>query len=131
MFDRVRCSAYLSEVFVSAYLSIIVIIQIESKISYVERIILSNLRKTTKTSSLFLLFESSHCVKRVRIRSYSGLYFPAFRLNTERCRVSLHIQSKCGTFYAIHSLGHFSLIFYFYTTWNRQKTFDFLTFLWK
>ena len=35
-----------------------------------------------------------HYVKRVRIRSYSALHFPAFGLNTER--YSLHIQSKCG-----------------------------------
>ena len=26
----------------------------------------------------------SHCVKRVRIRNYSGPYFPAFGLSTER-----------------------------------------------
>ena len=37
-----------------------------------------------------------HCVKSARIRSYSGLHFFAFELNTERCRVSLLIQSKCG-----------------------------------
>ena len=37
-----------------------------------------------------------HCVKSVRIRSYSGLYFPAFGLNRERYRVSLRIQSECG-----------------------------------
>ena len=37
-----------------------------------------------------------HCGKSVRIRSYSGLYFPTFGLNTERYSVSLHIQSKCG-----------------------------------
>ena len=53
-----------------------------------------------------------HCVKCVRIRSYSGRPFPAFGLNTERYGVSLHIQSKCGkmltrvtpntdTFYAV------------------------------
>ena len=36
-----------------------------------------------------------HCVKSVRIRSYSGPYFPAFRLNTERYSVSLCIHSKC------------------------------------
>ena len=51
-------------------------------------------------------------VKIVRIRSYSGPYFPAFGLNTERCGVSLRIQSECGkmgtrrspntdTFYAV------------------------------
>ena len=28
-----------------------------------------------------------HCVQSVRIRSYSGPHFPAFRLNTERCGV--------------------------------------------
>ena len=37
-----------------------------------------------------------HCVKNVRIRSYSGPYFPVFGLNTERYGVSLRIQSKCG-----------------------------------
>ena len=37
-----------------------------------------------------------HCVKSVRIRSYSGPYFPAFGLNTERYKVSLRIQSECG-----------------------------------
>ena len=34
--------------------------------------------------------------QRVRIRSCSGPYFPAFGLNTERYSVSLRIQSKCG-----------------------------------
>ena len=53
-----------------------------------------------------------HCMKSVGIRSYSGLYFPAFGLNGERYGVSLCIQSKCGkirtritpntgTFYAV------------------------------
>ena len=32
-----------------------------------------------------------HCVKSVRIRSFSGPYFPAFGLNTERYSVSLCI----------------------------------------
>ena len=32
-----------------------------------------------------------HCVKSVRIRSYSGPCFPAFGLNTERYSVSLRI----------------------------------------
>ena len=47
----------------------------------------------------FLFDETSfnlHYVKSVCIRSYSGPYFPTFGLNTERYRVSLHIQSKCG-----------------------------------
>ena len=55
------------------------------------------------------------CVKSVHIRSYSGPYFPAFGLNTERYSVSLRIQSECGkiwtritpntdTFYAVLAL---------------------------
>ena len=36
------------------------------------------------------------CVRSVRIRNYSGLHFPAFTVNTDRCRVSLRIQSECG-----------------------------------
>ena len=39
---------------------------------------------------------SKHCVKNVRIWSFSGPYFPAFRLNTEKYRVSVRIQSECG-----------------------------------
>ena len=30
----------------------------------------------------------NHCIKSVRIRSYSGPHFPAFELNTERLRIS-------------------------------------------
>ena len=54
----------------------------------------------------------AHCVKCVRIRSYSGPYFPAFGLNTVRYPASLRIQSECekirtkitpntDTFYAV------------------------------
>ena len=53
-----------------------------------------------------------HCVKSVRIRSYSGPHFPAFGLNTQRYSVSHRIQSECekmrtritpntDTFYAV------------------------------
>ena len=45
---------------------------------------------------LYSINEHHHCVKSVRIRSYSDPYFPAFRLNTERYRLSLRIQSECG-----------------------------------
>ena len=38
----------------------------------------------------------THCVKSVRIWSYSGPHFPAFGLNTERYGESLRIQSECG-----------------------------------
>ena len=47
-----------------------------------------------KMTHLFVSFVSD-CVKTFRIRSYSGLYFPAFGLNKERYGVSLQIKSKC------------------------------------
>ena len=37
-----------------------------------------------------------HCLKSVRIWSYSGPYFPAFGLYTKRYFVSLRIQSEGG-----------------------------------
>ena len=37
---------------------------------------------------------NNHFVKRVRIRSYSGPYFPTFGLNTKKCGVSLRIKSE-------------------------------------
>ena len=43
-----------------------------------------------------MLFFTRHCIKSVRIRSYSGPYFTAFGLNTERYEESLRIQSECG-----------------------------------
>ena len=42
------------------------------------------------------LFFFKHCVKCVRIRSYSGPYFLTFGLNTEKYSVSLRIQSECA-----------------------------------
>ena len=58
-----------------------------------------------------------HCVKGVRIQSYSGPHFHAFGLNTERYSVSLRILSECGkmrtritpntdTFYTVPFLYH-------------------------
>ena len=52
----------------------------------------------------------------VRIRSFSGPYFPAFGLTTERYSVSLQIKSQCGkiqarkspnkdSFHAVHILS--------------------------
>ena len=42
-----------------------------------------------------ILSRRPHCAKSVRIRSYSGSYFPTFGLNTDRYGVSLRIQSEC------------------------------------
>ena len=54
----------------------------------------------------------AHCVKIVRIQSFSGPNFPTFELNTEKYSLSFRIESKCGkirtrktpntdTFYAV------------------------------
>ena len=54
------------------------------------------LRKSNCTQTLFSKNPcENHCVKSVRIGSYSGSYFPTFGLNTERYGVSLRIQSEC------------------------------------
>ena len=37
-----------------------------------------------------------HCMKSVCIQSYSGPYFPAFGLDTEKYFLSICIQSECG-----------------------------------
>ena len=47
-------------------------------------------------SSCARAFNLIHCVKSARIRSFSGLCFPAFVVNTETYSVSLRIQFKCG-----------------------------------
>ena len=39
---------------------------------------------------------NKHCVKSVRIWSFSGPYFLVFRLNTERYGVFVRIQFECG-----------------------------------
>ena len=43
-----------------------------------------------------LISSNNHYMKSVCIWSFSGPYFPAFGLNTERYREFLRIQSKCG-----------------------------------
>ena len=60
--------------------------------------------------SLSMLISVRHSVKSVHIRSYSGPYFPAFGLNTEKYSVSLRIQSECGKIRTRKSSvsGHFS-----------------------
>ena len=41
-------------------------------------------------------FLSKHCLKSVRIRSFSSPYFSAFGLNTQRYSASLRFQFECG-----------------------------------
>ena len=54
--------------------------------------------KKKKANMFFFISQPNqlHCVKSVRIQSYSSPYFPVFGLNTERYLVSLRIQSECG-----------------------------------
>ena len=63
--------------------------------------VISKYSKVSKTTlevvkSLFHIAYEKHCIKKVRIRSYSGPFFPVFGLNTERYIVYLRIQSECG-----------------------------------
>ena len=46
-------------------------------------------------NNMLVIITQIHCLKDVRIRSFSDPYFPAFGPNTERCGVSLGIQYKC------------------------------------
>ena len=61
---------------------------------------------------IHMLILGIHCVKSVRIQSFSTLYFPAFGLNAKRYSVSIRIQFECeqirtrktpnmNTFYAV------------------------------
>ena len=63
-----------------------------------------------------------HCVKSVRIRSYSAPYFLVFGLNTQWYFISLRNQSECGkirtritpnvdTFYAVEEYSKFGTFF--------------------
>ena len=74
-----------------------------------------------------------HCVKIVRIRSYSGPHFPAFALNTKTYFVSLRIQFErekmrtritpnTDTFHAVMDyLTHFWSMFSFYIPLKAPK----------
>ena len=57
------------------------------------------LLKVFNDAAFYYLGQSgTHCVKSVRIWSYSGPYFPTVALNTERCGVLLCIQSEYGKY---------------------------------
>ena len=67
----------------------------ETVTSYVVNRSLANILTLRSNSTKGRKVSNPHCVKSVRIRSYSSPYFPSFGLNTERS-VSLHIQSECS-----------------------------------
>ena len=82
---------------------------------------MENRNWTFSVVACFTWTQDFHCVKSVRIRSYSGPYFPVFELNTKRYSVSLRIQSKCwkirtriipntGAFHAMFVSNTFSTI---------------------
>ena len=55
-------------------------------------------------TSNFNISKNLHCMKSVRIQSYSGPYFPDFGLNTERYGVSLRIFSSATSSIKSHEL---------------------------
>ena len=66
----------------------------------------------------------SHCAKSVQIRVFSGPYFPAFGLKTERYSVSLRIQSECRKIRTRKNSvsGHFSSSEFLGSKRNNQKS---------
>ena len=80
---------------------------------------------TWKALTILLAFRRLHCVKIARIWSYSGSYFLAFRLNTERYGVLSVFSSKAGKTDQNNSeYGHFSRSAFqsIYCTNNEQRT---------
>ena len=64
-----------------------------------EFILSSSLENTTHSELISrLIRKERHCVKSVLIRTFSGLYFPAFGLNTERYRESLRDTEYLSVF---------------------------------
>ena len=61
----------------------------------IQELSLNNDFSSDHSAILVNFLTNIHCVKGVPIRVFSGLYFPAFALNTERCGVSLHILPEC------------------------------------
>ena len=59
-------------------------------------IIESQSRMQIKSKGTATLTKNYHCVKSVRIRSYSGSHFPAFGLNTERYGVNSEQRTPTG-----------------------------------
>ena len=71
---------------------------LEKKLKYFLGLLRAWINETFRKNQFFdsLKMLAVHCVKIVRIRNFSGPYFPPFGLNTKRYSVSLRIQSECG-----------------------------------
>ena len=59
-----------------------------------------------KADIVWTFLNIKHCVKRGRIRSYSGPYFPTFGLNAERYEVSVQMRENAEQ--NNFKYGHFS-----------------------
>ena len=62
---------------------------------------------STKISSNFRRSAIIHCAKSVCIRNYSGPYFSAFGLNTERYSMQTRITLNIDTFHTVLGIGIF------------------------
>ena len=106
------CAGMLTFVFKRKTIIYLSIISLEFQLQLSYGIIIIKYSSTHQFCACYFKIKRQHSVKGVRIRSYSGPYFPVFGVNTERYSVSLLIQSECGktqtritpithTFYAV------------------------------
>ena len=94
----------------------------------------------TQRASFFSTFSLQvHCVKNVRIWSFSGPYFPAFGLNKQRYFVSLCIQSKFGKMWSrktpnmgpFHAVVPEAMAYANRIVWNKRMNFNQLWSFWQ
>ena len=69
---------------------------ISREINVVDQIQVLNEHYYKKSNVFGICIPKYHCAKIVRTRSFSGLTFPTFGLNTKIYRLNLCIQSECG-----------------------------------
>ena len=69
-----------------------------SRFEQIRRFLQTRLHLLKKSLIENFILSAVHCVKSVRIRSYSGPYFPAFGLNKEIYSVPLRIHPNAGKY---------------------------------
>ena len=73
-----------------------------------KNVFISQRRTFTPSRSHFAQTSDKQCIKSIRIWSYSGPYFPVFRLNTMRYEVSLYsVQMRENADQINSQYGHF------------------------
>ena len=108
---------------------------------YVQPGVLKLVVEKVGTTIIAFIYVNIYCVKSVDIQNYSGPYFPAFELSTERHSVSLCVQSEwrkiwtritpnMDTFYAVIILSVKKLfpMLHFHTLEKIRKPSEFLIF---